>query len=273
MDAERLAAWLDSYRVGLRDSLEVAAEQGFALAQTDTVRGELNPHEFSESARRHLRKFVNGLGLRIDALAADFPGAGLADPADAERRVEHFRDLLRLCRDLQVPRALVTLTGFDSPRTGRLAEELLGVVAEPVAPEKVREAERLLIQRTRRPATVQVRKVAGEEELAALRERLRQPAPPPPAPAPDLAAMQLLVLERVQGPIRELWPAELGELKGYEFGYTEAGAVLRLSYASPRPLDEAARGVLERAFRSRLKLPDLKFAYEWQKKSAPQQPR
>ncbi|MFZ5926441.1 MAG: DUF389 domain-containing protein [Acidobacteriota bacterium] len=147
------------------------------------------------------------------------------------------------------------------------------VVAEPVAPEKVREAERLLIQRTRRPATVQVRKVAGEEELAALRERLRQPAPPPPAPAPDLAAMQLLVLERVQGPIRELWPAELGELKGYEFGYTEAGAVLRLSYASPRPLDEAARGVLERAFRSRLKLPDLKFAYEWQKKAAPQKPR
>ncbi len=147
------------------------------------------------------------------------------------------------------------------------------VVAEPVAPEKVREAERLLIQRTRRPATVQVRKVAGEEELAALRERLRQPAPPPPAPAPDLAAMQLLVLERVQPPIRELWPAEFGELKGYEFGYTEAGAVLRLSYESPRPLDDAARGVLERAFRSRLRLPDLRFAYEWKKAPAPRPAR
>lgn len=146
------------------------------------------------------------------------------------------------------------------------------VAAEAVAEDKVREAERILIQRTRKPATVSVRKVAGEEELAALRERLRQPAAPVAVP-PDLAAMRLLVLERVQPPLRELWPAQFGKLAGYEFGYTETGAVLRLSYESPRPLDDAAREVLERAIRSRLNAGDLRFAYEWKKAQAPRPAR
>lgn len=141
------------------------------------------------------------------------------------------------------------------------------VVAEAVAPEKVREAEQILIQRTGRPAAVRVRKVAGEEELAALRDRLRQPAPPPAAP-PDLSTMRLLVLERVQPPVRELWPTGFGELKEYEFGYTESGAVLRLSYESARPMDNAAREVLERAFQSRLNVAGLRFVYEWKKPPA-----
>mgnify|MGYP000017646979 CR=1 FL=1 len=147
------------------------------------------------------------------------------------------------------------------------------VAAEAVAEDKVRQAERILIQRTRRPATVNVRKVAGEEELAALRERLRQPMAPAAAPPPDLATMRLLVLERVQPPLRELWPSQFGRLAGYEFGYTETGAVLRLSYESPRPLDDAAREVLERAIRSRLNAGDLRFAYEWKKSQTPRPAR
>lgn len=142
------------------------------------------------------------------------------------------------------------------------------VVAEPVAPEKIREAEKVLTQRARRPATIHVRKVAGEEELAALRERLRQRAVPTSPATPDLATMRLLVLERVQPPVRDLWPAGSGALKGYEFGYTDQGAVLRVSYESPRPLDDAAREVLERAFRSRLGVADLKLVLEWKRTPA-----
>lgn len=110
---------------------------------------ELDPREFSASARRHLRHYVSGLGLSLDALAADFPGPGLVDPADADRRVDHFRRLLQLCRDLHVPRAIVPLGGFDDPRTGELAGELLEVVAESAAASEI---DTLVVDPTQEPA-------------------------------------------------------------------------------------------------------------------------
>lgn len=144
------------------------------------------------------------------------------------------------------------------------------VVAEAVPPEKVREAERLIIQRTGRPAVVQIRKVAGEEELAALRERLRQPAAPPPAPQPpSLAEIGRTVLEQTGPPLHELWPESAGILTGYEFGYSGQGPFLRAFYEAPRPLEEPARETLERALRSRLGLPQLELRLEWSRQPAP----
>ncbi len=144
------------------------------------------------------------------------------------------------------------------------------VVAEPVPEEKIRQAERLLIQRTRRPATVTVRKVAGEEELAALRERLRQPLPPPPAPAePSLADLQKIVVQRVGPVVADVWPAAHAVLESYEFGYGEKGPVLRFFYKAPRPLDEASREVIGRALRSRLALDNCAFVFDWKRGPAP----
>ncbi len=130
MDAERLAAWLDSYRAGLREGLQTAAEQGFGLVQAGAATGELEPSGFSRSARRHLRRYLEDLGLRLDALALEYPGAGLAEPAHADQRVDQLKRTLELCADLRVPRTIVTLSGFDQPRTADLAQELLGVVAD-----------------------------------------------------------------------------------------------------------------------------------------------
>ncbi|GIU76299.1 MAG: hypothetical protein KatS3mg004_3386 [Bryobacteraceae bacterium] len=140
------------------------------------------------------------------------------------------------------------------------------VVAEAVPAAKVRAAERLMIERTHRPATVIVRKVAGEEELAALRERLRQPmvALPPPPP-PSLEDLRKTVIERIRPAVRELWPEGASRLLGYEFGYTEQGAVMRLQYEAPRPLDAAAREAIERGLRSRLGIDPLGFVYEWKR--------
>jgi len=148
------------------------------------------------------------------------------------------------------------------------------VVAENVPEEKIRSAERLMIRRARMPASIFVRKVAGEEELAQLRERLRQPAAvPPPPPPPGLDAMQKLVIEKVAPPVREIWPANSSRLLGYEFGYSETAIILRLKYGSPKPLDPAAREAVERALRARLGLESLSVAFEWQRGPAPAQKR
>jgi len=126
----RLAAWLDSYGVGLRTALETAARQGYRTVQASAIAGELRPREFSRSGRRHLRKFLKDLGLQLDACAANYPGAGLCDSAHADQRLAEFRDTLALCADLGAPRAGVTLGSLAAADETPLAREMLANVAE-----------------------------------------------------------------------------------------------------------------------------------------------
>ncbi len=102
-----LAARLDSYRRDLRSALETARVQHYQVVQADTVDSELAPRAFGESARRHLARHLINLGLRLDCLTVDFPGSGLSDPNQAEPRLRHVTETLKLCRDLGVPRAAV----------------------------------------------------------------------------------------------------------------------------------------------------------------------
>lgn len=127
---ERLAVWLDSYRAGLRHALQQSADDGFHHVQANTVGTELNPRDLTHSARRHLRRHLDGLGLQLGTLAADYPGLGLADAARVEQRMDHLRNTLTLCADLQVRRISVSLGGFGDPRGATLSREVLAAVAE-----------------------------------------------------------------------------------------------------------------------------------------------
>lgn len=130
MRGRRLAAWLDSYGLDLRASLSCANEQGFRWVQGETRHGDLRPSGLSATGRRHLRNHVQGLGLGLDALSASFPGAGLADPACADERLQHFRQMLELGRELQVGHLAVTLSASANPGGEELRRELLRVVAD-----------------------------------------------------------------------------------------------------------------------------------------------
>lgn len=130
MAAEQLAAWLDSYRADLRSALACAAQQGYRAVQANAAGDELDPREFGDSARRHLRKYLSNLGLQLDSVAVDYAGLGLADPTRANQRVDRLRQTLELCADLGVRRAGVRLGGFEDAATAPLAGELLGVVAD-----------------------------------------------------------------------------------------------------------------------------------------------
>lgn len=124
-----VAAWVDSYRQGLKSALQSACGDGFRIVQAGAA-GELDPREFSRSAGRHLTRYLRDLGLNLDALAAEFPGLGLADRQSADQRVDELRCTLALCAELRAPTAATRVCGFADESSRPLAEEMLGVVAE-----------------------------------------------------------------------------------------------------------------------------------------------
>lgn len=234
--ADRIGAWLDSYRQDLRSALEHAVRDGFRVIQANTVASELDPTAFGASARRHFKNHLTNLGLRLDGLGAEFAGRGLLDPQSADERLAHLLRTLEMSAQLGVPRATVRLAGLDDPRARGLAEQLLPVIADA--------ADR---------SGVQVAVHAGTEGLmtaAELLRRLRAPhvglgvstAALAPGAAPGLADLladvQLRDVRRVDDQVEETpfgdgevdFRRILGDLEAAE--YRAALTVRRLSPAA-----------------------------------------
>lgn len=138
------------------------------------------------------------------------------------------------------------------------------VAAETIPQERIEQAERAIIQRTGKQASLIVRKVASEEELAALRERLR-PAPPPAPPPPTLESIRGEVLSRLERALKQIWPAEAATLLGYELGFSGEELLVRLRYESAKPMDAGAQEVLQRALQNGLQTKNLQLILEHQR--------
>ena len=135
------------------------------------------------------------------------------------------------------------------------------VVANTVDPEKVAEAERSILRRTGREARLNVRRVAGEEELQRLREGLSATQ----AQAPEsIETIRADLIARLQRPLDELWPEASACLKDYRIGLTKKGVVVTIVYEAELPLDETTREVLARGIRSQLGLESVELELEGQ---------
>lgn len=135
------------------------------------------------------------------------------------------------------------------------------IVTEPVSREKVQAAEKLIARRTGKDASVSVRQVASEDELAVLRERFLAP-PPVAAPSTDLNAMREELALRVDQPLREIWPGEPDSLLSWEAGFNKEETVLRIKYRLEKPLDAAAESILAKVMQSRLEVDRLRLVLE-----------
>lgn len=143
------------------------------------------------------------------------------------------------------------------------------VVTAHVDAGKVHEAERELIRRTGKEVALSVRKVAGEEELALLRERLRTPAP---QSVPDIGTIRSELVSRIDAPLKEAWPASNATLVDYELGFTPADTIVRVRYTAPEPLNAAVGEMLTNLLRARLDAPKLRVSMEQDNPAPPEPP-
>ena len=120
-------------RLPAKESLRKGAQLSFRAVELATVEGDVAPAALSSSGRRHLTRFIDGLGLNLAALVADVPGLRLTDPQTADERVERTLAILQLARDLKVPVVTASAGALTHPQTGDpspLAMEALQRIGE-----------------------------------------------------------------------------------------------------------------------------------------------
>lgn len=113
----RLGVVLDSFRQPPKEALESAAALGFRQIEMSAVSGPVDPTELTGTGRRHLLRYVGGLGLRLAALGGDLGGSRFAESSRVEQRLEKLRSIVEMAADLRVPVVTTHL--------GRVDEQIL----------------------------------------------------------------------------------------------------------------------------------------------------
>lgn len=122
---------IDIQDLGLpaKKALQVAADLKFGHVELSTLLGELNPENLSASGRRHLRRYVENLGLGLSAVVGDIPGLRWTDPAAVDERVHRTRQILDLARDLDVGIVTASLGAVSHPESDELSPVALEAMA------------------------------------------------------------------------------------------------------------------------------------------------
>jgi uncharacterized hydrophobic protein (TIGR00271 family) len=129
------------------------------------------------------------------------------------------------------------------------------IVTEEVNPETVAAAERSILRRTGREASVRVRRVADESELRRLTSRTTRQADFPA----DLETLRADLTDRVRRPLTELWPHTIAFLRNFEISFGPEATTVRVEYESDQDMEESAATILQGGLRRLLGAPDLKL--------------
>jgi len=124
---------VDDLHLPIKDAFRKAAELRFHVVELPAVMGEAAPRNLSSSGRRHLARYVEGLGLGVAALSADMPSLRLADPGTIDERVARTCEIIELAKDLKVRIVTASVGALTHPESGDLsppAEEALRRIGE-----------------------------------------------------------------------------------------------------------------------------------------------
>lgn len=156
------------------------------------------------------------------------------------------RDAVRLI----VPAASIVTQTMDVTRERVILR--LNVAAE-YQPEDVERAKELLLRRTGKAVEIDIRRVAGEEDLRMLRETLASRTAPPVDPLADLPRVGADLFMRVEKALSEAWPAESAPRSNAEVAFDADGMIIRVRYTSDRELAPPAKEAITLALRSKLR--------------------
>jgi uncharacterized hydrophobic protein (TIGR00271 family) len=155
------------------------------------------------------------------------------------------RDAVRLI----VPASSIVTQTVDVTRERVVLR--LNVAAEYEA-EAVERAKEMLLRRTGKAVEIDIRRVAGEEDLRLIRESLatRAAAVDPLADLPRVGADLFM---RVEKALSEAWPAESAPRSNAEVAFDADGMIIRVRYTSERELAPPAKEAITLALRSKLR--------------------
>ncbi len=103
------------------EAISAAAAMSFQAVEVPTVTGDLSPESLSPSGRRHLARYVSGLGLDLAALQADMPGMRLTDSSCADERIARTTRIIELARDIGVGIVTASVGAIAHPETGEVS--------------------------------------------------------------------------------------------------------------------------------------------------------
>jgi sugar phosphate isomerase/epimerase len=105
---------LDGLPTDARSAFALASDAGFRGIAFATNHRELTPDALGDTARRHLKKLLTSRNLRIDAIRAAAPRAGITDPATIDRTVDNVKAALQLAHQLGVHTLALNLGPLSS---------------------------------------------------------------------------------------------------------------------------------------------------------------
>lgn len=115
----RMGVVLDSFVQPAKEALQSASRLGFRQVELPTIAGAVAPEQLSGTGRRHLLKFVGGLGLQLSALGGDLGGGRFADSSHLEQRLERTRAIIEMAAELRVPLVTTHLGQIDEETLSR----------------------------------------------------------------------------------------------------------------------------------------------------------